>query len=235
MVMKKLGPLLLVTCSLIACSVEGSHPPMPAPPPAQTASAPISVRSQPTSASDSLDAAEAAAINAADRNVSRLGSELRIHLLDGRNAVFKDDTTPGQFALPRYAGYLKTIHSHVVHRIPYEGSGAYWVIDDLTGDSTIVFGMPVVSPDSTRFAITSMSGETDYDPSLLEIWRMVGRKPEREFSHDSGEDSWDPSDAVWRDSVTVDFIKNSRIPPYPTSRGRLVRTGATWALSESAR
>jgi hypothetical protein len=174
------------------------------------------------------------AIRAAAPKASRVGSELRIRLLDGRIAVFRDDTTPGlQFALPRYAGYLKAIHAHVVHRLPYEGSGTYLIIDDSTADSTIVFGMPVVSPDGTRFALTSMAGEADYDPALLEVWRMVGRRPENEFSYDSGEDIWDPSAAVWRDSVTVDFVKNSRIPPYNTTPGRLSRSGTTWTLSQS--
>ena len=188
----------------------------------------------PSNVADSINAVEAIAIRSAEGRVSRAGSELRIQLLDGRVDILEDDTTEGiRFALMRYAGYLKAIHSHVVHRIPYEGVGAYYVINDSTGDSTLVFGMPVVSPDSTRFVFTSMSGEVDYDPALIEVWRMVDARPEKEFSYDSGvDDPWDPSDAVWRDSTTIDFVKNSRLAPYPTAPGRLVRTGTTWAMSE---
>jgi hypothetical protein len=233
MLKKNLAPVVLAVALTIACSAVSSHPPLPAPPPAPTSSASAPGSPQ-TNWSDSIQAVEVVAIRAANGRVSRVGSELRIQLLDGRTAILKDDTTPGlEFALPRYASYLKAIHSHVVHRLPYEGSGAYLVIDDSTADSTIVFGMPVVSLDGTRFALTSMSGEADYDPSLLEVWRMVAKRPEKEFSYDSGEDSWDPSDAVWRDSATIDFIKNSRSAPYPTTPGRLTRTGTTWALSES--
>jgi hypothetical protein len=217
----------------IGCSAESSHPPLLAPTSAGSVSTVAS--SVPSNVSDSIAAVEAAAIRAAEGKVLRAGSELRIQLLDGRTAVLKDDTTEGsQFALPRYAGYLKAIHSHVVHRIPYEGSGAYFVINDSTGDSTIVFGMPVVSHDSTRFVFTSMAGEADYDPPLIEVWRMVAGRPEKEFSYDSGvDDPWDPSDAVWRDPTTIDFVKNSRLAPYPTTPGRLIWTGTTWAMSET--
>ncbi|MDP9202962.1 MAG: hypothetical protein M3P26_13680 [Gemmatimonadota bacterium] len=177
------------------------------------------------------------ALRTAEGKVSREGSELRIQLLHGKTAVYQDDTTAGlKFALPRYAGYLKAIHSHVVHRYPYEGSGGNWVVDDSTGDSTFVFGEPVASPDGKRFVLTSMSGEARYDASLIEVWRMVGRKPEKEFSFDTEESPWEASDPVWRDSVTIDFLKNthtSPADPYIQKPGCLTRVGTTWVLSDS--
>ncbi len=180
---------------------------------------------------------ELAAIRTAEGKVSRAGSELRIQLLDGRIAVLKDDTTPGlQFALPRYAGYHKAMHSHVVHRVHYEGAGAYLVLDDSTGDTTIVFAEPIVSPDGRRFVLTSMTGAAGYDPSYIQVWRMVGRKPEKEFSYDTYDEPWEASDAVWRDSVTIDFIKNSGndpSKPYIETPGRLTRIGTTWVISQS--
>ena len=60
-----------------------------------------------------------------------------------------------------------------------------------TGDSTIVFGMPVASPDGKRFTLTSMAEAAGYDPSMIEVWRMIGRKPEREFSFDTEQDRHD--------------------------------------------
>jgi len=80
-----------------------------------------------------------------------------------------------------------------------------------------------------------MAGEANYDAGLIEVWRMEGRKPEQEFSYDTGSESWEASDAVWRDSVTIDFLKNSHSvagDPYVQKPGRLTRTGTTWALSD---
>jgi hypothetical protein len=182
------------------------------------------------------DTAELAAARA-DGKASRAGSELRIKLLNGKTATFLDDTTAGlKTSLPRYAGYLKSIHSHVIHILQYEGSGAYLVVDDSTGDSTIVFGKPVASPDGKRFVLTSMAGAgAGYDASMIEVWRMVGRKPEKEFSYDTEQSPWEASDAVWRDSTTIDFDKNTFVSfdkPDRKAPGRLTRTGTIWVISD---
>jgi hypothetical protein len=181
------------------------------------------------------DTAELAAARA-DGKASRAGSELRIKLLSGKTASLFDDTTAGlKTSLPRYAGYLKSIHSHLIHILQYEGSGAYIVVDDSTGDSTIVFGKPVASPDGERFVLTSMAGAgAGYDASIIEVWRMVGRKPEKEFSYDTYDSHWEASDAVWRDSTTIDFDKNTFVSfdkPDTKAPGRLTRTGTTWVFS----
>lgn len=204
--------------------------------PDSSLSASLADSSETTQPAD-IDTLEAAAIRPVSQIVSRAGTELRIRLLDGRTAVLKDDTTAGMaFAIPRYAEYLKAIHSHVIHQYQYEGEGIYWILDDSTADSTIVYGMPVVSPDGSRFAFTSMEGMEGGNPGLIEIWRMVGRKPEKEFSLDTENEPWVASDAVWRDSATVEFFKNtySLGPDRPVhTLGRLTRTGTTWVLSES--
>lgn len=217
------------------CS-RGLPAPLPGPAPSALATASDSNAQIDWRAAE--DTMERAALRTAEGKASRVGPELRIRLLDGRTAVFKDDTTRGlKFAVPRYAGYLKAICSHVLHIIQYEGSGAYLVVDDSTGDSTIVFGRPVASPDGTRFVLTSMAGAgAGYDGSMIEVWRMVGRKPEKEFSYDTENGPWEASDAVWRDSVTIDFLKNrfvSFTEPDVQTPGRLTRTRTTWVLSES--
>ena len=221
----------------IGCTTETSRPPLPAPPLAGVVSDSVPDSVAPNDWRHYYDSTERLALRTADGKVSRAGSELRIRLLDGRTAVFKEDTTPGlKFAVPRYDGYLKTIRSHSIHIIQYEGAGAYLVVDDSTGDSTIVFGEPVASPDGKRFVLTSMAGEAGYNSGMIEVWRMVGRKPEKEFAVNTESEPWEPSDPVWRDSVTIDFIKNSHSragDPYVETPGRLTRTGTTWVLSDS--
>jgi hypothetical protein len=183
----------------------------------------------------SVDLEELVALRTANGKASRVCGELRIRLLDGQTAILADNTNDGlAFALPRYAGYLKAIHSHAVHVYQYEGEGVYYVVDDSTGDSTFVFNKPVVSPDAKRFAITSITGMEGGNPGVIEVWRMVGRKPEKEFSYDTEELPWEASDPVWVDSVTIDFIKNSGNDPgepYIENPGRLVKSGTTWVLA----
>jgi hypothetical protein len=247
MMMKKQLSLFCGSLLLVGCSTEKAPPPLPTPAEAPRV-APVNVpdsnalakASDSVQASDGVDAdtVEAAAIRPVSNIVSRAGPELRIRLLKGQTAILRDDTTAGlRFALPRYAGYLKTIHSHVVHQYQYEGEGIYFVVDDSTGDSTLVYGMPVVSPDGKRFAITSIEGMEGGNPGVIEVWHMVGRKPEQEFSYSTENEPWEPSDAVWRDSVTIDFIKNSGSDPskpYIKTPGRLTRTATNWVLAESS-
>lgn len=183
--------------------------------------------------SDSVDATERTSIRATGGKVWRTGSELHIRLVGGRIIMFRDDTTAGlRYALPRYAGYLKSLRAHVIHRVPYEGTGTYLIVNDSAGDTTMVFGMPVPSPDGTRFALTSMSDFGGFDPNLIEVWRMIDGRPKNEFSFES--EDWQPSDPVWRNSVTIDFIKNSGSDPskpYVRTAGRLIRAGTKWSFA----
>jgi hypothetical protein len=188
--------------------------------------------STPMNWSDSLHAFEVAAIAASAGSVSRANYwELRIKLLNGRTLVLKTDSTTKMSY--RYAGYLRQIHSHVVHRVPYEDSGNYLVVDDSTGDSTTVWGMPVPSPDGTRFVLTSIDEDEYSDVGSISVWRMVGRKPQREFVINDG--SWRSSNAVWRDSLSIDFMRNTNPDPsnpfrYIKTRARLTRSGTTSVL-----
>jgi hypothetical protein len=197
-------------------------------------SVPASSTRPPLSWSDSLDAFEVAAIAASGGKASRANYwELRIKLRNGGTLVFKTDSTI--MMSYRYAGYLKEIHSHVVHRVPYEDSGNYLVVDDSTGDSTTVWAMPVPSPDGTRFVLTSIGEDEGSDVGNISVWRMLGRKPQKEFSINDG--GWRSSDAVWRDSVTIDFMRNTNPDPddpfrYIKTPARLTRTGTTQILPD---
>jgi len=241
MLLKRIAPPICGVLVLIGCAVENSRSSPPAPPstPPAAVPSPATAPKPPMTWSDSIEATEVAGIRAAEGRVSRIGRELRIQLLNGRTLVFKDDTTRLS-VLParRYVGYLKAIHSHIIHLVPYEGTGRYLMVDDSTGDTTTVSGLPVPSPDGTRFVLTSMAGQEDTDASVIEVWQMVNRKPEIEFWHDTNKEPWEPSDAVWRDSVTIDFVKNSHSDPsqpYVKTRARLTRADTTWVLSDSPR
>src|SRR3954464_12335637 len=234
----------------IGCSTETPRYPVPAPsaapvttvvavsnmktPTAGTAL--VSDTTRPLEPKYFLDTGETTALRSSGGNASRIRGELRIQLLNGAVLTFRDDTV-AHFLLPRYAGYLKALHSHVIHGVPMEGSGYYMILDDSTGDSTIVYDLPVPSPDGKRFVVMSMvDAGAAYDPGLIEVWRMVGRKPEKEFSFDTESLPWQPSDPVWRDSITVEFMKNVFVDfskPYRRTPGLLIHSGSGWIFPDS--
>ena len=225
--------LVLISLSVIACGKEDTRQSLPTPAPPSSAASVSAVDSNPQEASP--DSIEASGIRASAGRVSRVGSKLLIQLPGGRSVTFTDDSTPDSKSdVHRYAGYKKEIHSYVVHIVPYEGSHPYLVVDDSTGDSTTVGGMPVPSPDGTRFATASLASPEGDEPGSIEVWRMAQRKPQREFLYTTEKDLWQPSDPVWRDSVSVEFTKNTRsgcCDPYVKAPGLLIRSGATWVLA----
>src|SRR5688500_20193279 len=86
----------------IGCSVGPSRPALPDPAPRPVAATSVSDTNPHADGSSAGDTTERAALRTAEGKVSRLGSQLRIQLLNGRTAVFKDDSTEGlAFALPR--------------------------------------------------------------------------------------------------------------------------------------
>jgi hypothetical protein len=83
-----------------------------------------------------------------------------------------------------------------------------------------------------------MVSEDGSEPGLIEVWKMVDRNPENEFSYDTENEVWQPSDPVWRDSVTIEFFRNSHSDPsepYVKTLGRLIRTGTKWVLAAPPR
>jgi hypothetical protein len=161
-----------------------------------------------------------------------VGRELRVRFANGQTGVYlTQGEERGTF---RYLGYLKPMRAHVINERGMEGNGAFYVLDDSTAHSTKVWGKPVLSPDGTRFVLMSMSGFADYDSNLIEVWRVVDRKPDREFSLEP--EDYEPSDPVWRDSTTIEFIQNRIVgtpdADYLKTPARLNRIGGKWVVSD---
>lgn len=181
------------------------------------------------------DLVELAALRSSGGTVSRRDFALRIELPQGKSVILKDDTTAGmRFINHRYTGYLKKIRSHLIELHRYEG-GSYLLVDDSTGIKTRIPGVPVISPDGRRFVSTNFDIGAAYDPNLIEVWNVESRKPRKEFYLES--ERWSPSDAVWRDTVVLDFSQNfffgGSLDSVRTVRARLIRKGKTWIMSKA--
>jgi len=154
----------------------------------------------------------------------------------GPPVVLQDDTTEGaRFVRHAYRAHLASIGAHLVELRHYEGS-SYLLIDARSGAATPLSGPPVVSPDGRRFVTTSMDLEAGYDPNEIEIWRVTDSVRQLEFSHRP--DGWGPSDAVWRDTATIELRKHEMAPDGSSPRVtplRLTRDGTTWSLHDLSR
>ncbi len=79
------------------------------------------------------------------------------------------------------AADLPAQHAFVVQVLYYEGAGQL-LIDDGSGRQTDIDGMPVFSPDGSRFFINDDDELNDHDNNL-EIWRRDGDSASLEWAH----------------------------------------------------
>lgn len=142
--------------------------------------------------------------------LERRGSAFRIVLADGDTARIVDEGDPDAPGpgdrRHAYVGYHPAVGQHLVDVTMWEG-GHYLLVDPRTGERHVVHALPVVSPDSTRFAVAS-SSLAYATTGTLEIWRIGEGGVERTWRLEPPEGvspgpgvhpspPWSPAEASW--------------------------------------
>jgi hypothetical protein len=145
----------------------------------------------------------------------------------------------------RMGGGSGTPTFHILDLHFYE-TGGVELINAATGDSLFVVGTPVLSPDGARFVVEASSIETCEGVNRLEVWRITGDKPVREWTiepYDCTRDrGWWSTDLAWRTPDSISFVRNSVPADRPrrkrdeldTTRATLVRRAGSWTLEQRA-
>jgi hypothetical protein len=197
------------------------------------------------------DSLESGALRCAEGAAVRRGDTLAIMLADGRVIQRLDNRVEGDgFVSFTYAGRLGgSSGTPVFHMLDVAGpeSWAVELINARTGDSVVLHDRPLLSPDGARFALSRMDLETCEGGSVLDVWRITGDVPVREFTmepYDCTRDrGWGASDLEWIARDTLGFLRNA-VPrsaarraraEYDTSRARLVRGSSGWVLDQRSR
>lgn len=168
---------------------------------------------------------------------SRAGNTLRIRITERIAKTFVD--TGGEAdASYEYRGRVGPGGLHVVERMGGEHAPGYLLVHPRSGIAIATTGLPVVSPDSTRFAVaTALWVCVESPDQQLEIWRFADPKPELEWSiaalrcdgpadESSG---WAAVDPVWHTRDTLSFTRIDQ----PSKHRRtmlVVRGGGSWHL-----
>lgn len=214
---------------------------------AEAATAPATVTSAPFEpvAAFCTDTTEGVAMRCADGVATRSGDTIILRLTNVGAAKRVDHPAEGDgyrryHYAGRFGGDNGTPAFHILDVRNYEG-GAIELINAATGDSLLLRGVPLLSPDGARFAAV---GEPDACElaTQLEIWRVTGDKPVREYDIQpfdcDASTGWGPSNVTWRSRDTIALVRN-RLPADSvrrasgeriTSPALLVRDGGTWAL-----
>jgi hypothetical protein len=152
---------------------------------------------------------EAAVLAASGGRVTRRGDTLRIRTdRDGPVTLVSDTTEGDPFVLFHYEGYLDEVRQHLVAAWFYEGGG-YLLVDGGRGSVVHLAGRPVLSPRRTRFAVASVDLWAQYDPNLLQLWRLGDEGPVLELGLDGG-DTWGASGPAWLSETELEFTRHER-------------------------
>jgi hypothetical protein len=195
------------------------------------------------------DTAEAAAMRCAEGVASRSGDTVILRLTNVGAAKRVDNPAEGDayrryYYAGRFGGDNGTPAFHIIDVRNYDG-GAIELINAATGDSLLIRGVPLLSPDGARFAAVEEPDACEL-ASQLEVWRVTGDKPVREFAvrpfDCESSVGWGPADVAWRARDTLSLVRN-RLPTDSLRRANgerdsspalLVRSAGTWVLDTTS-
>jgi hypothetical protein len=240
---------LMLAVVAVACTDTRRGPSLKERMAAQAAAAPATSTSFEPVAAFCTDTAEAAAMRCADGVAMRSGDTIILRLTNVGAAKRVDNPAEGigyrrYYYAGRFGGDNGTPAFHILDVRNYEG-GAIELINAATGDSLLLRGVPLLSPDGARFAAVEEPDACEL-ATQLEIWRVTGDKPVREYHIQpfdcDASTGWGPSDVTWRSRDTIAFVRN-RLPSdsarrasgeHVTSPALLVRDAGNWVLDTTS-
>ena len=193
------------------------------------------------------DSTETSAMKCAAGSVVRFVDTLQIRLAGAGVRKRIDQASDGVvFRQYRYAGHIGgSSGGPGFHVLDARARDRAWVelINELTGDSLIVVARPLISPDGARILVSATGIVETCDVGMvLQIWRITGDAPVREFNVEPFNcginEGWGPSNAQWRSRDSVSFLRNTvprdstrwRNKDWDTTRVTLVHRAEGWIM-----
>ncbi len=195
------------------------------------------------------DTLESAAMRCAEGVATRSGDTIILRLTNVGGAKRVDNPAEGAayrryYYAGRFGGDNGTPAFHMLDVRNFDG-GAIELINAATGDSLLIRGVPLLSPDGARFVAVEEPDACEL-ASQLEIWRVTGDKPVNELTirpFDCNTDQgWGPANVVWRSRDTISFVRE-RLPLDSLRRANgdrsrspalLVRDAGAWVLDTTS-
>lgn len=118
-----------------------------------------------------------------------------------------------------YIELLPSIGQHLVHVSGYEGT-EFLLIDAKSGAKTLLFGLPMVSPDGRRVACRWVNWAVD--AQRVEVWARTPKGFEKEWFRDT---TWVPGEPEW---LTADTFRVKRVGEGESGSVDFTRLGSGW-------
>jgi hypothetical protein len=182
---------------------------------------------------DSVRSAEARRLEDAAGTVHRASlTRLVVTPRAAPPVTLEDDVTGGDLLrLHVYRGRL--LDRFVVLEVIFYEGGQFLLVDEHSGEERIIDGLPVGSPDGTRFVTTSLDLVAGHQANRIAIYRVRDGAIEREWAEEPR--GWGPSEAEWIEPGVVRFRRNvidTNTQPHAVSQavGWVDYTATGWRL-----
>lgn len=163
----------------------------------------------------------------------RRGDTLLLALEGGDTARLADRPDAGDQVI-RYSYQEHWVEQgySLIHAQYWEGSSVV-LVDDRTGNRTVLPETPLRSPGGDRFAVLSFDLEAGYSPNTVQVWSLAGDRPRMEWEHEP--ERWGPTAGQWRDNETLTFTRSCVFEEgaHCNTRATVRRTADGWMLEPS--
>lgn len=153
---------------------------------------------------EQYDTSEARNLPRDSATVKRNGDTLVMGFNSGAGFVslvnYDSDTDEFNFAAYTYLYHDKAIGQYVIHGTLFEHE-CHVLIDDITGDTTYIGGLPIVNPDKKTFISCSHGVDGDGILCLFE-WYENTHKP-RLIGSKMIYETWSPESTKWASQTTL--------------------------------
>jgi len=169
------------------------------------------------------DTSEVIRIKKAAPAVSRSGDSLIFKSSNSKVAYLINNDNGDDvdnYAVYSFIQDMSKINQWLVMASYYESYG-YIFIDKTSGDSTMLYGMPVVSPDNKYILTFNQDLEAGFTYNGFQLFEMNGSKPVAAGTKELI--SWGPDNVKWKNSNTL-LVQQSTIKPDSSNGGQQLVT-----------
>ena len=158
---------------------------------------------------------------------------LHLRLRDGTFLLLADDTSEGSSSVHySFHAYIQDLGYYLVHEAYYEGSSD-GLVSERSGRLTTLIGLPVFSPNRSRFVVAMPYDREVGPPSGIAVYRIDSTEITEEWSQPLT--TWEPSAPRWLSDTLVrvqrqDTDSLRMEPTGPISTMLLRSTRGTWTL-----
>lgn len=169
------------------------------------------------------DTSEASRIRKVASAVSRSGDSLIFQCANNQKAYIinsNNEEDIDNYSVYSFIQDMPSINQWLLMASYYEAYG-YVFIDKTSGDTTLLYGMPVVSPDNKYILTFNQDIEAGFTFNGLQLLEIKDSKPV--IIGEKPLYSWGPDNVKWKDATTL-LVQQSQIKPDSTNGGQQMVT-----------